>query len=394
MKRPTTRLRLVKNIIAPTSLLVALALAGCEGQPEPGSTDNAGTESVQSAATAAPVEPTLPRAIANWDGRLEVFVLDRSNGGALYHKWQLTPGGSWSGWASLGGVSRSDFVGPAVARNGDGRLEAFTMPINLEGVQHLWQTTKGGGWSAWQSLGGGGSISFIEVAQNWDNRLEVFRLGADHRVYHAWQRSTGGWSDWSSLNSLSSQQNVISTPVVERNKDGRLEAFSVADGNRLFHIWQVTPGAAWVPKWAAMNSDLTFVPPAVAQNEDGRLEVFMSVRSHDFVHNYQLSPGGSWSGWFSLGGSTVAMPAVGQNADGRLEAFEVDTNSRINHIWQVTKNGGWSGWASLFSPAVSERPTVARNQDGRLELFVVAANGRVMHAWQRVAGGWSGWADL
>jgi hypothetical protein len=37
----------------------------------------------------------------NADGRLEAFVIGSDH--ALWHRWQLTPGDDWSGWASLGG---------------------------------------------------------------------------------------------------------------------------------------------------------------------------------------------------------------------------------------------------------------------------------------------------
>ncbi len=40
-----------------------------------------------------------PPAVArNADGRLELFA----GGGMLYHIWQTSPGGSWSNWDSLG----------------------------------------------------------------------------------------------------------------------------------------------------------------------------------------------------------------------------------------------------------------------------------------------------
>ena len=82
----------------------------------------------------------------NADGRLEVFAVAQYN--ALWHKWQLTPGGAWSGWNSLGGASE---LSPAVGRNADGRLEIFALGPGKE-VLHNWQTSPGGGWSGWNSL--------------------------------------------------------------------------------------------------------------------------------------------------------------------------------------------------------------------------------------------------
>jgi hypothetical protein len=49
----------------------------------------------------------------NADGRLEVFACG-GNGG-LWHIWQTTPGGGWSSWASLGGWIDQMAVGANVS---------------------------------------------------------------------------------------------------------------------------------------------------------------------------------------------------------------------------------------------------------------------------------------
>src|SRR3989442_4408325 len=67
---------------------------------------------------------------ANQDGRLELVAISGREGnpdlaGAVWHAWQKSPSGDWTGWDSLGqpgsGVSGN---APAVARNADGCLEA------------------------------------------------------------------------------------------------------------------------------------------------------------------------------------------------------------------------------------------------------------------------------
>jgi hypothetical protein len=77
-------------------------------------------------------------------------VFARGTDDALWHAWQETPGGGWSGWASLGGVITSM---PAVTNNADGRLEVLARGTD-EALWHVWQTAPGGGWSGWASLGG------------------------------------------------------------------------------------------------------------------------------------------------------------------------------------------------------------------------------------------------
>jgi len=69
-----------------------------------------------------------PAIVRNADGRLEAFVL--SNGGTLFHSWQVTPGGGWSGWFILGDPSWKFWSGPAVGTNADGRLEVFVIGMD------------------------------------------------------------------------------------------------------------------------------------------------------------------------------------------------------------------------------------------------------------------------
>jgi hypothetical protein len=56
----------------------------------------------------------------NVDGRLEAFV--RGGDSALWHISQISAGGSWGSWASLGGVLAN---APTAIRVDHGTLEAF-----------------------------------------------------------------------------------------------------------------------------------------------------------------------------------------------------------------------------------------------------------------------------
>jgi hypothetical protein len=88
--------------------------------------------------------------VTNCDGRQEQFQLGAGN--HLYHRYQITPGGSWSGWYSLGGYLISARIG--AVRNSNCHLEAFGVGYGYA-MWHIWQTHPGSGpWSGWASLGG------------------------------------------------------------------------------------------------------------------------------------------------------------------------------------------------------------------------------------------------
>jgi hypothetical protein len=179
------------------------------------------------------------------DSRLEIFIV--GNDGALYHRWQERPGGSWNGkWESLGGKwpEASD---PVVVVNADGRLEVFMVGNDKE-LYHRWQERPGGSWNGkWESLGGkwrrGDGKDFLVII-NSDGRLEVFMVGNDKELYHRWQERPGGsWNGkWESLGGKWPE---ASDPVVVVNADGRLEVFMVGNDKDLYHRWQERPGGKW-----------------------------------------------------------------------------------------------------------------------------------------------------
>ena len=85
--------------------------------------------------------PTVEK---NKDGHLELLV--SGHDGALWHIWQTVPGNGWGNWASLG--TPPNIVinsSPYVSENADGRLEAFANGSD-GALWHCWQVSPGGLW--------------------------------------------------------------------------------------------------------------------------------------------------------------------------------------------------------------------------------------------------------
>lgn len=327
-------------------------------------------------------------------------------------------------WTSLG-TPGTISANPSVGKNDDGSLEAFVWTVGVDAAKDLWhigQTTTGGTWGDWSSLGHPPTGLMLEgspiVVQNDDGRLEVFATGSDNALWHIWQlEPNGSWSNW---NSLGKPTNEGIRPLfsVHVNDDGRLEAFvlnNISSGNTLWHIWQVAPNGSW-STWASLGNppgaDI-ISPPLASQNKDGRLEAFAIDTNGALWHIWQTTPGGTWGNWFSSGGPARSNPNrtsafIRKNDDGRLEVFVMiesadepfgtNVNTTLWHIWQVAPNGTWSGWASLGSPtptSVVSAPSVRKNQDGHLEAFVISSDGALWHIWQTTPGGtWGNWFSL
>ncbi len=139
----------------------------------------------------------IPFIRKNDDGRLEVFTVGTD--GMLWHLWQVAPNAAWSQWTSLGNPPTANVQSaPSVRKNKDGRLEAFI--IGSDGaLWHIWQLLPGGAWGNWDSLGMPSNSVILSagpiVVENIDGRLEAFTGGTDNTLWHTWQVSPGGnWS--------------------------------------------------------------------------------------------------------------------------------------------------------------------------------------------------------
>ena len=140
-------------------------------------------------------DSTDPVVIASSDGRLQVFVVGTNN--QLYYKTQTTPGGStWSSsWTSLGGGLRSN-TDPAAIANSDGRLQVFVVGTN-NALYYKTQTSAGSStWSSsWTSLGGGIKADTSPAGErNSDGRLQVIVVGTNNQLYYKWQTAPGSTS--------------------------------------------------------------------------------------------------------------------------------------------------------------------------------------------------------
>ncbi|HEY8740551.1 MAG TPA: protease pro-enzyme activation domain-containing protein, partial [Candidatus Dormibacteraeota bacterium] len=132
----------------------------------------------------------------NTDGRLEIF--SRGSDGSIWHAWQTSPNGGWGRFYSLGRPGGGSFVSDVAAgRNGDGRLEISAIDPGGT-VWHAWQTTPSGGWTGFYPLSGRAVAGTPGINTNQDGRLEIFaRAANDGSIVHSWQlQPSGGWGSW------------------------------------------------------------------------------------------------------------------------------------------------------------------------------------------------------
>jgi FlaG/FlaF family flagellin (archaellin) len=324
---------------------------------------------------------TNPAVIANNDGRLQVFVIGTNN--QLYYKIQSAPNSNtWSStWTSLGGGLRAS-TDPIAIANNDGRLQVFVVSTNNQ-LFYKTQTAAGSStWTGWTSLGGGiKADTSPAVARNTDGRLQVFVVGTNNQLQYLTQTAAGS-STWSTAwTSLGGGLRANTDPIAIANNDGRLQVFVLGTNNALFYKTQTAAGSSTWTGWTSLGGGIKAdTSPAVARNTDGRLQVFIVGTNNQLYYKTQTAEAGSsWSEWSPLGGGAAlsSSPQVALNQNGGLVAFIIGSNNNGLFYKEQTTPGGssWSEWSPLGGgAALSSSPQVALNQNGGLVAFIIGSN--------------------
>lgn len=318
------------------------------------------------------------------------------------------PSTSFKGWSSLGRPSPYRLGLPALGVNKDGRQELFAIGSNGE-VWHAWQTSPSGDWSSWLDFSGTGTSYCAAVGSNADGRMELFALWYDLAVWHTWQGSpnnpfVGSWQTFG----WPQNQYHLTCPRIGRNVDGRLEVFSIgADGN-VWALPQVAPSDGWAA-WASLGKPAGHAISSLVWGHDADLREALYALGDDNAiwFKYQQFANDGWSGWYVFpksAGVNMYAPAVGWNQDGRQELFMIGDDGNLWTLVQAQVNADlkWFSWGNLGKPPTgaliqNKKPTVGQNlaSGNTMEVFAQTYDGAYWHIGQVAAnGGWGQWASL
>lgn len=195
-------------------------------------------------------ETTYSVAVNTQTGYVEVFAIDSS--GKLWTNTQ-TDLSSWSGWTSSG-LTGEAFQGYVTAvSNSEAGMQVLGIDIGNSAVWTKYQSSPGGSWNGWMSLGNvGGGVTiqpgFI-CSKNANGNLQVFGVGTDGNLYTKYQTSPSSWSSsWTKLGSVSGQP-LYSYLVANNSADGRILVMGVSKTSpyNIYGIWESYPNTytAW-----------------------------------------------------------------------------------------------------------------------------------------------------
>jgi hypothetical protein len=322
---------------------------------------------------------SAPAVARNTDGRLQAFY--QGGDDALYTISQQTAGSStWTNPTRVGGAI---FEAPVVALGNSGLLEV--MVIGGGNVVYYCKQTAPGTdtFTAFTPLSAV-STSGLAINQNADGRLQLVYRGSNNAVWTIAQSAVGS-ATWSSQISLGG--NTTDTPAVGKLRGYMVVYYREADG-WLYQTMQSQPNLNTWSYLGQVIQDIASGPTVGNFNGTDQLIVLGRGDKDDLV-SVLLSPPDKRM-WFpeSLGGSMILTAGFGTNADGHAEAFVLGPNQKMYNNYQL--KSGWSGFAQLggsFSVALNTPPVTALNSNGKLSVFVRGSDNSLYMATQNVASG-------
>src|SRR5579864_728466 len=234
-----------------------------------------------------------------------------------------------------GGASSN---GPAAAA----REDVFVRGQDLG----LWTAnfTPGGTWSGWSTQGG-----VLEgdpgSAGNATTGMVVFVAGQDGAEWYKTYNGTT-WTGWTSIGG-----HVIGGPGVATGAtNGEVDLFVRGEDNAVY--WKVIKGGIWTASWANLGgivtSDISAITTApnhidiTARGNDGAVWVKSSV-----------DDGATWTNWFSAGGLSQYGPTLSSCGASKLDLWVVgvDPGQGLWHKgWAGTGfDMDWNSWGGHWS---------------------------------------------
>jgi Putative Ig domain len=282
---------------------------------------------------------------ATWDGRVQVFAIDRI--GHLYTRWQQNPrdDSNWSPWAKLNDTS-NPINSVSVARNADGRLQIFgTTPSGtiVSRYQRLnteaefagnYEPTASGdihpaldAWTPWQTMSVWASMTQV-TAVNVGGPIFLYGVSGSGAIYQRQQNAandediaaSGNWSGWASVTGPSIGGNAQPPRSIQAFVDmgGQLNLLVTANGSVQYQELVGVTGWVKIPGSMYGGFAVTKEPGGAGADEmfgvgaDG--SVFSSY-SHAIANlvNGAWVPD-TWSDWSPVGGATLRAYEPGPDA--------------------------------------------------------------------------------
>ena len=310
----------------------------------------------------------------------------RGSDGALWHLWQE---GSGAGGGRRTGSPRqrrrASQLRPGLALNGEGLARASSCRATTSASGTSGRSSGAGWWSkdcSSRGSAGGGFVGAPALALNGEGRLELFVRGKDGALWHIWQAAAGRpVVEGLGLPGKAPAAASPARQALALNGDGRLELFvrgkdgpsgtsgrsSGAGSGRRPGPPTAAPAAASPAPCAGLERRR----PAGALRAGQRRALWHIWQEPGAGCGRTWAPPRQRRRWLRRRACLALNAAAGWSSS-------CGATTRPRHIWQERAGRPWSAWASRRQRRRWLRRcpgAFALNGDGRLELFVRGKDG-------------------
>ena len=244
-------------------------------------------------------------AVSRAPDKLDVFVVGLDQ--RVYTAaWEPADGENWRGWWPIEGVR----VLPAspvhcIARSRD-KLDIFVTDVDGVIRTAAWDPMVSAEWRGWWEINGGRAApgAPVTVASRSEDKLDVFVVGLDQRVYTAaWEPADGeNWRGWWPIEGV---RVPPASPVhcIVRSRD-KLDIFVTdVDGVIRTAAWDPMVNAQWRGWWEINGGRAApGAPVTVASRSEDKLDVFVvGLDQRVYTAAWEPADGENWRGWWPLG---------------------------------------------------------------------------------------------
>ena len=306
--------------------------------------------------------------------------------------WRPSANAVVTGGSAVGAVSRSQE-----------RLDVFAVGLDGRVFASRWRV--GGAWEAWRPVG---STLFppgapVAAVSRRPSHLDLFAIAADGRPYTTWWHEGGQWATW---RRIAGGQFPAGAPLSAISRSpNHLDVFAVGldgreDGRLYTSTWNSRQAdwAAWTDLGPGIFKHRT--PVSTVSWRADQVDVIAVGRDGRVYTCSRMDGQPQFSAWRPLGDETfpelTTIPALARGTDG-IDLFGINRHGHMVTTRWTNVTNEWSPWrrirGGVFQPTGA--PTAVSSGLNRLDLFALGLDGRIYtSSWAGTAEDWSNWKPL
>jgi hypothetical protein len=183
-------------------------------------------------------------AVVGGGGTMTLFSI--GNDSAVYQD-NLSPGGSWTGWQQLSGVTATGI--PVIIIDASGTRHVFVRQLSNGALMTDTVASGSSTWSGWSSVGGTWYNNLIAFPAS-GGTVWVFGVGYTTDVYKNSLSTAGSWAGWTNVGSP-----FEGVPAFSEDSSGNFHLLDVTTGGVL-EANQIDSGSSTWLGWTTIGGSL------------------------------------------------------------------------------------------------------------------------------------------